>query len=186
MIELATSPLELDPLTRDYWGNYDAWATQQLAPLADNECYQPKFYKAPASSDELIFAGQYVTYGLRITPGSLIFGFYLPGLVPTFAPPSYVVQITDVALRHKFFDEPVPSFFLGNFKPTFLSNNVLDAAGRIGSFPSLLPAVHPVVGDGLFKVDIWDTLNGNTGPGGSSQRVELVIGVLEVVPKCLE
>jgi hypothetical protein len=184
MIELAVSPLILDPLTRDYWGHYDAWAIQQLAPLADDECYAPKFYKAPASADELIPAFGYVTYGLRITPGDLIFGFYLPALVATSAPPLFNVQITDAAMDHKFFDEPVPAFFLGNYKPTYLSTNPLATTGQVGSFPNLLSAVHPVVGDGLFLVEIWDTLGGTGGPGGSSQRVELVIGALEVVNKC--
>jgi len=184
MIELATSPLELDPLTRAYWGHYDSWAIQQLDPLADEACYKPKFYKAPASSDELIGAFAYVTYGLRITPGSLIFGFYLPALVATSQPQLFTVQIRDAAMDHSFWDEPVPSFFLGNYKPTYLSNNVLDTTGKIGSFSSLLPALHPVVGDGLFLVEIWDTLGGTSGPQGSSQRVELVIGVLEVPDKC--
>src|ERR1035441_9882530 len=92
---LAMSPLQLDPLSRDYWGHYDAWVTSQLAPLADNECYQPKFYKAPASSDEVVPAFGAVEYGLKFTPGGLIFGFYLPGLVATLAPPQFNVHIID-------------------------------------------------------------------------------------------
>ena len=54
MIEIPISPLELDPLTRSYWGQWDAYSIGQLAPLAKNQCYKPKFYKAPASQDELI------------------------------------------------------------------------------------------------------------------------------------
>ena len=174
---LAMSPLQLDALSRDYWGHYDAWGISQLAPLAENECYQPKFYKAPASADEVVPAYGAVEYGLKITPGGLIFGFYLPGLVATLAPPQFNVQIIDQSLRHKFWDEPIPSFFLGNFKPTSLSANPLLASGAIGSFPNLLNAPYPVVGDGLFMVQIWDT-------SGAQQRIELVFGVLEVTDQC--
>ena len=177
MIDLAMSPLQLDPLSRDYWGHYDAWIISQLAPLAENECYQPKFYKCPASQDEVIPAFGNATYGLKITTGSLIFGFYLPGLVSTLAPNEFNVQITDQSLRHKFWDEPIPSFFLANFNPTALSANLLLASGGIGSFPNLLNCPYPVVGDGLFMVEIWET-------SGVQQRIELVIGVLEVTNQC--
>ena len=181
MIEIPISPLELDPLTRSYWGQWDAYTIGQLAPLAKNQCYKPKFYKAPASGDELIGAYQYATYGLRIPTGDIIFGFYCPALVSSAAAPAYNLQITDSALDHKFWDEPIPSFFLGNYKPTYLTADPLQTAGLVGSFPSLLTCPHPVVGDGLFFVEIWDTTGGTSGPQGSAQRVELVIGVLEVM-----
>jgi hypothetical protein len=177
MTDLAISPLQLDALTRDYYGHYDAWVISQLAPLANQDCYQPKFYKAPASSDELMVAGGNAQYGLKITPGSLIYGFYLPGLISTLAPIPFSVQITDTTLRSKFFDEPVPSIFLANFKPTGLSTNPLLSNGAIFSFPSLLNAPWPVVGSGLFNVELWNT-------AGESQRIELIFGVLEVVQKC--
>jgi hypothetical protein len=177
MSTLAMSPMQLDGLTRDYWGHYDAWVISQLAPLAENQCYQPKFYKAPASVDEVIPALGMASYGLKITPGSLIYGFFLPGLVATTAPPLFSVQIIDQSLRHKFWDEPVQSIFLANFKPTALSANPLLATGGIGSFPNLLNCPYPVVGDGLFMVQIWET-------SGVQQRIELVIGVLEVTDLC--
>jgi hypothetical protein len=177
MSALAMSPLQLDGLTRDYWGHYDAWVISQLAPLAENQCYQPKFYKAPASVDEVIQPFGMASYGLKITPGSLIYGFFLPGLVATTAPPLFSVQIIDQSLRHKFWDEPVQSLFLANFKPTALSANPLLATGGIGSFPNLLNCPYPVVGDGLFMVQIWET-------SGVAQRIELVIGVLEVTDLC--
>jgi hypothetical protein len=176
MIDLAISPLELDPLTRPYYGFWDAYAIAQLAPLADEDCYQPKFYKAPASSDEIIAPGGYASYGLKITPGSLIYAFFLPALLATGAPPQFNVQIQDVSLKHYFWDQAVPSFFLGNFKPTYLSANPLDATGAAGSFPNLWPAVHPVTGSGVFLVELWVPPEAT-----EAQRVELVFGVLEVV-----
>jgi hypothetical protein len=183
-MNLQISPLSLDPLTRDTWGSYDAAAIRQLAPLADEMCYRPKLYKSPSSAGEIMAANAYVSHGLKITPGSLIYGFYLPaqlvgsvaGEGPTtlsaITPPQFNVQITDTSLRHKLFDEPVPSLFLANFKPTYYSAAFVLA----GSFPNLMCAPYPVVGSGLFMVEIWNT-------AGVQQRVELVIGTLEPVPE---
>lgn len=191
-MNLPISPLSLDPLTRDTWGAYDAAAIRQLAPLADEQCYRPKLYKSPASPAEVMPGNSYVSHGLKLTPGSLIYGFYLPaqltgstgGELPTglsaIAPPSFNVQITDTSLGHKLFDEPVPSLFLGNFKPTYYSA----VFALTGSFPNLLCAPYPVVGSGLFLVELWNTAGYLDAGGnfvGTSQRVELVIGVLEPV-----
>jgi len=180
MIELAISPLELDPLTRPYYGQRDAYAIAQLAPLAKRlDCYTIKFYKAPDSSDELIPAYGYVACGLHLTPRSLIFGIFLPALVSTSNPPAFNLQVTDTNLKHEFFSEPVPSIFLGNYKPTYLTDDALQVAGLVGSFPSLFDPPHPIVGDGVILFEFWDTTGGDSGPAGSAQRLELVIGVLE-------
>jgi hypothetical protein len=75
---LPISPLSLDTLTRDYYGSWDAYILAQLAPLADNECYQPKIYRAPSLSSEVVTANKYTSFGLKITPGAIVYGFYLP------------------------------------------------------------------------------------------------------------
>jgi hypothetical protein len=173
MKRVPVSPLSLNQLTRDYWGQYDPAIIAQLAGLASDDCYQIKFYKCPADNQELFAAYGFVTYGLRISPGSLIFGFYLPAVVnvgtPTASvPTSFTVQITDESLEHKFWDDPVSSVMLSNFKPTYQS----DATTNMGSFPNLLAAPHPVVGSGGFNVEIQET-------SGAPQRIQLVIGVLE-------
>jgi len=162
----AISPLSLNQLTRDLWGKFDGSVAHQLAALADDPCYLMKFYKAPSDDTELVAANGYVPYGLQITPGAIIFGFYLP---ITAVPPSFNAQITDVSLDHKWFDDPVSSVFLSNLKPTYQSNFVM----QVGSFPNLLTAPYPVVGSGLFMVEIWET-------SGVQQRIQLVFGVLEV------
>ena len=164
------SPLSLDQLTRDTWGAYDAAAIAQLAPLASDACYQPKFYKAPDPESELMAANDYLAFGLKITPGSLLVGFYLPADPVTLMPALFNLQITDTALGRKFWDAAVPSFFVGNYKAT-AADTLLP---RLGSFPHLLNAPYPVVGDGLFLVELWET-------SGAPQRVELVFGVLEAV-----
>jgi hypothetical protein len=168
------SPLSLNPLTRDLWGSFDAAMIAQLAPLAADPCYSMKFYKAPADNQELFPAYGYAAYGMKITPGSIIFGFYLPCVVDTDAPwesvpGAFTVQITDVDLEHKWFTEPLASIFLANFKPTYASL----VTSNMGSFPNLLTAPYPVTGHGMFKVDIQET-------SGVQQRIELVFGVLEV------
>lgn len=164
------SPLQLDGLTRDLWQFYDPLVIAQLAPLADDKCYQPKLYRAPDLASEVFAPGSYLPYGLRITPGSLIYGFYLPVVPGTTLPAAYNLQITDLALKHKFWSSQIPSLFVSNLKVTSFSPVRLQE----GVFPSFLPYVHPVVGDGLFKIEIWET-------SGVQQRIELVIGVLEVV-----
>ena len=188
-MNLPISPLSLDALTRDTWGSFDAAAIRQLAPLADDLCYRPKLYKSPDSPSEVMAANGYVSHGLKITPGSLIYGFYLPAevvlrpgegpaTVNSVTPPQFNVQITDASLGHKLFDEPVPSLFLANFKPTYY-NAVLPLAA---SFPNLLCAPYPVVGSGLFMVELWNTAVSILTGLPTSQRVELVIGTLEPMP----
>jgi hypothetical protein len=165
------SPLSLDGLTRDYYGAFDAAILAQLAPLCENPCYQPKIYRAPALSNELVAANAYASFGLKITPGAIIYGFYLPPSSPTSnLPGQFNVQIRDMSLKHDWWDQPIPSYFLGNNKPSYLSvgQNV------IGSFPNLLDAPYPIVGKGLLSVQLWET-------SGAQQRIELIFGVLEPV-----
>jgi hypothetical protein len=92
--------------------------------------------------------------------------------VTAVTPPQFNVQITDASLGHKLFDEPVPSMFLANYKPAYHNAVLL----LTGSFPNLLCSPYPVVGSGLFMVELWNT-------AGAQQRVELVIGTLEPLPE---
>ena len=96
------SPLSLDSLVRDVAGSYDAAILGQLAPLADSDCYQPKLYRAPALSNEVLPANGYASYGLKITPGAIIYGFYLPPKAGSFPlPGAFNVQIHDQSLKQK-------------------------------------------------------------------------------------
>lgn len=176
MSALAISPLSLDSLCRDLWGEFDAAAIQQLAPLAFDSCYQPKLIKAPDSLAEVLpaFPG-YVEAGIVLPPGSILYGFYLPSTLspsttPSIVDPTWSVQIIDAAIDHKLYDEPVPAAFLSNFKPTSFSA----FANQAGSFPHLLPGPYPIVGSGMFQFQFWNRQ-------ATSQRIELVVGVLEAV-----
>lgn len=169
------SPLSLDQLTRQIWGSYDPLVIAQLAPLSREKCYQPKFYKSPASQDELMTPGQYVQHGLKFTPGSLIFGTYLPAvpqLDGTFTPPRFNVQITDSSLEQEWFDEAIPSLFLSNSKAEYVDLNALNPS--MGAFPNLLSSPWPVVGSGIQIIEFWNDPE-------LAQRVQLIFGVLEVV-----
>lgn len=174
MTPFPISPFSLDTLTEPYCGSFDAAIIAQLAPLAENDCYQPKIYRAPALSDEVIGANCYASYGLKITPGSLIYCFYQPPSSQTSnLPQSFNVQIRDESLKHKWFDQPIPSYFLASCKPSYLS------AGQnvMGATPAFLIAPYPVVGNGLFTVEIWET-------SGAQQRIELIFGVLNPIGGC--
>ena len=164
------SPLSLDPLTRDTWGQSDAAAIAQIAMLAGDACYAPKFYKAPDLGSEVMAAYDYLAFGLKMTPGSLIIGLYLPADPVSLMPPLFNLQVTDTALGRKWWDAAIPSFFVGNYKAT-AADTLLP---RLGSFPNLLNCPYPVVGDGLFLVELWET-------SGGAQRIQVVFGVLEAV-----
>jgi hypothetical protein len=171
MSAFPVSPLSLDSQTRDYYGAFDAAIIAQLAPLAEHKCYQPKLYRAPSMANEFVPGNGYASYGLKITPGALICCFYLPPARAADIPGSWNVQIRDESLKHNWFDQPVPSYFLANCKPTFV--NATQAV--IGSAPNFLVAPYPVVGNGLFLVEFWEL------SGASHQRIELVFGVLEPI-----
>jgi hypothetical protein len=167
---MRVSPLSMAQFVRDTWGRYDPVVIAQLSELAGDRCYQQKFYKAPAVGQELMAARSNVRYGLKVAPGSLLYGVYLPCDPTTNAPLSFSLQITDQALKHKFWSEAIPSFFVANSLATSMAN----AVPQVGTFPSLFNSPWPVTGDGLFLIELWET-------SGSQQRIELVLGGLEVV-----
>jgi hypothetical protein len=117
-----------------------------------------------------VAVGGYASYGLKITPGALIYCFFCPPLQGQVLPGAFNVQIRDESLKSNWFDQPVPSYFLANCKPTFVNS----AQSETGSAPNLLVAPYPVVGNGLFLTEFWNTSN-------SVQRIELVFGVLEPI-----
>lgn len=153
--------LSLFPFYRETWGYFDPPAIAQLSPLAYDDCYEPKYYKAPDDNNEILAANGYLKYGLEITPGSLIWGIY--HIPPNgYDSPGFVFKVTDMSLGIEIWDSPTPDMFVGNIGPGF--------------FPWLMNAPYPVVGTGLFNVEFW---NNTTAP----IRINLVFGVCEV-PQC--
>ena len=163
-MNLPISILSLDQLTRDVWGSFDPAVIAQLSPLANEDCYQPKIYKAPSEAEELMVDKAYVAYGLKITPGSIICQIF-QDTSQTFA-----LQITDQTLKHEFFSEPIDSQFISNQHPVAFSASQAVYSNE----GNLLDAPHPVVGSGLFLVEIWNN-------SGSTERIQVVIGALEPI-----
>lgn len=151
--------LSLYPFWRDTWGSFDPIALAQISPLAYDDCYVPKFYKAPDDDQEIIPAGGYLKYGLEITPGSLIWGILHPPATGGFDAPGFVFKVTDMSLGIELWDIPSPDIFVSNNGPGF--------------FPWLLNSPYPVVGTGLFSVEFWNNSADNL-------RCNLVFGVCEV------
>lgn len=150
--------LSLYPFYRQTWGYFDPLAIAQLAPLAYDQCYEPKYVKAPDDDQEIIPAGGYLKFGMEILPGSLIWGIYHKPA--SFDVPGFVFKVTDMSLGVELWDVPCPDIFVSNNGP--------------GSFPWLLNSPYPVVGSGLFNVEFWNN-------SGAALRCNLVFGVCEVV-----
>jgi hypothetical protein len=149
------TPLQIDSFTRDLWNEFDALAIAQLAPLAFDDCYKPRIYVGLDSDAQSIAALGYSSFGLQITPGSLIYGFYMG--IPVFPSP-WNFQMTDMSLGRSLFSDPVSQIFLANLKGL--------------AYPWLLCAPYPVVGSGMFLVEVWSQL-------ATTQSVIPLIGVLE-------
>ena len=162
-------PLWLDPLIRATWGNYNPLVLSQLDPLAFEDCYKPKIYRVPSPQTEVFAPGQYVEFGLQVTPGDLLYGFLVPPDPVTGLPPQFVFQLEDLSTGHKFFDEPVPAVLISNYHPVVLDSRVVS----MSAFWNLLDSAYPVVGSGLFRATIQST-------AAAVQRIEVLIGALEV------
>ena len=97
-------------------------------------------------------------------------GVYLP---EPRNPPASGIQFPRSRTRRSIgngLDAAIPSFFVGNYKATVFDTLL----PRMGSFPDLFDSAYPVVGDGLFLVELWES-------SGAVQRIELLFGVLEAV-----
>ena len=157
------SPFSLHPTFRPYWGFFDAFADDQFLPALYDSCFVAKWYKAPETNREVIPAQGYIRSVLQITPGSLIEGFYhnftngVGGTSGLGGGDGYLLQITDLSLNHKLQSDPVPDYLLGNYN---------------GGMPNLLCAPYPVVGNGQFAFEFWNTTN-------ASLRCQMVVAVLE-------
>jgi len=149
------TPLQIDSFTRDIWNEFDALAIAQIAPLAYDDCYKPRVYVGLDSDAQAIAALGYSSFGLQITPGSLIYGFYMG--IPV-VPSPWNFQMTDMSLGRSLFSDPVSQLFLSNLKGL--------------AYPCLLCAPYPVVGSGMFLVEVWSQL-------AITQSVVPLIGVLE-------
>lgn len=154
---MSMTSLALYSCWRDYYGMYNAYIEPQFAPLESSKCHMPRLALAPDVQHMTIPASGKITYNFHLVPGSLIWGLWI---TPDAFNDNPAIQLTDVSMNHQFFQEPVSAQFLISRQATQL-------------FPSytLLPTPHPVVGDGLFTLEVWGT------PG---TLFYLTLGVAEV------
>ena len=171
--------LTLSPLYRDYWGEQMAVFTRRLDRFAHLGCYVPRFYHAPDSASQFVGVqpNDYRTYLLSLPIGSFIIGFLhttssaatgrspdsgIAASVPP-NPSGFSVQITDLSIDHKWFSHPCPEAW-------FINDNLLDPgvfppypentlSYTFPSFPRLLSQPYPVVGQGQFQVEFYNSLD---------------------------
>lgn len=148
------SPLHLNQYTREVSSEYDAYVLAQLEPALLSGCYDPKIYKSPDITQEVIPASGYVQHGLKVSPGALIIGFNFPSL---FQGTQIQIQITDTGLDHKWFSDPIPWILVSN--------------GRV-DMPCLMNAPYPIVEPGLLIVEFWNV-------SGEQFRTQLQLIALE-------
>jgi hypothetical protein len=157
------TPLQIDSYTRDLWNDWDALAIAQLAPVVNDPCYKPKIYVGLDSLSQTIPALGYVSYGMQITPGSLIYGFYMGATSQSFT-----IQVTDMSTGIPFWSSPISDGFLVNQKGNDQNNSDSPV------YPNLMSTPRPVVGSGVFLVEVWNQTSSNL-------VVVPLFGVLEVV-----
>lgn len=152
---MSLSTLALDSSWVDYYASWNSFVEPLLAPLEDSDCHAPRLALVPDISKQIVPASGKITYNFHLLPGSFIVGFWLlPGV-------DGALQITDVNLGHKFFQEPANTLLL----------QTPGVAGALYPSFTLLPTPHPIVGDGLFTAEFWGT------PGGRFYMVLLVAEV---------
>lgn len=153
---MALSTLSLFSEWRDYYGDWSALVEPYVAALELSKCHAPRVALIPDVQHQLIPASGKIEYNFHLVAGSLIWGILPP------ADSTDVIQLTDVNMGHAFFQDPVTASFLVTPGPQF------------GRFPSytLLPTPHPVVGEGLFTLEVWGT------PGDT---FFMLLGVGEVI-----
>jgi len=159
MMKLRVNPFEVLPLWSEHWGSWNARALAALDWLERVACLKGRYAVSPGREFQVIPQSGYSSANLRLVPGSVVWGMAFPSNGGGLS--NVAFQLTDLQLGHQFFQEP-------------LSLSSLTPTGRTeGWFESfvLFPCPHPVVGDGLFRVEFW-------GPAGTAAFV--VLGVAEV------
>lgn len=154
---MSRTSLALDSSWRDDYAMWNPLVEPQFAAIENSDCHAARLALVPDILNQVVPAGGKIEYNFHLVPGSIIWGLW-PGQMSNL---DMVIQITDVNLGHKFFQDPVTVRFL------------LTIGANAGRFPSytLLPTPHPVTGDGLFTLEVW---------GDPDDVAALILGVAEV------
>jgi hypothetical protein len=138
---------QLDSDYADYWGEPQPFQLETWKPIIQAGCYIPRWFQAPTNALQNMATGQYVDFSMQIPAGSFIMeiahSFQNGRVVSGGSTPStgtFTVQITDLAVNHQWFSNPVPDAFF--FK----------TQGRNGY---IIPKPYPVIMPGNIRVEFW-------------------------------
>lgn len=154
---MALSSLALDSSWVDFYGDWASAVEPFVKAIENSGCHAPRLALVPDIYNQVIPASGKIEYNFHLPPGSLIWGFWA-GQMSNL---ENQLQITDVALGYTLFQDPITAKFLVTY------------GSEVGRFPSymILPGPHPVVGDGLFTLEVW---------GDPGDVAALILGVAEV------
>jgi len=137
----------LDAAWRDYYGQWNPYVEALTGPLELSKCHACRIALAPSLDQITVPPTGKIEYMFHLVPGSLIWGLLTTDQFKTF-------QLTDVGVGHQLFQEPLqPS------TATLVENANL-GNGRFSPnlpFYFMFPTPWPVTGDGLFRLEAWDT-----------------------------
>lgn len=162
-------PLRLQSDFRELFGDPHSALDQEIEPILDAACYEPRVYHAPDNLTETtgVANRDYLEYMLVVPPGSFLLAFLhstagANSNVNGAPPPSstYVVQITDVGRNYRFFQRPVPeAFFLpGRTQPKQFGVFAGGLPYVATPCPRLLTKPYPIAPPGEFKIEFWNQL----------------------------
>lgn len=151
MIEILNP--QLDSNYADYWGEQFPFQLENWHPIINAGCYIPRWYQAPTNLLQGMVVGQYVDFSMQIPGGSFILailhsfqsgsGGGSGGGSPSTG--TFTVQITDLAVNHQWFSNPIPDAFF------------YKTSGRNGY---ILPKPYPVISPGNIRVEFWCRVTG--------------------------
>ena len=159
------TPIQLDTAWREYWNLWSPPAVAQIAPLADSRCYAPRIRMVPDVNQQIMPTAGKIEFDFTLEPGSLIWCLW----AGPSAQLDFTFQLTQVELDHPLFEEPSSTRSLPN------SVNAQSSGNTSPYNYAMLPTPWPVVGEGLFMVEIWGT---------AALRYFLMLGIAEV-SECL-
>jgi hypothetical protein len=143
---------QLDSNYADYWGEPFPFQLESWVPIYKAACYVPRWFQAPTNALQNMVAGQYVDFSLQIPDGSFVLAILHSfqsgsggsgGGTPSTG--TFTVQITDLAIDHQWFSNPVPGIFFNK------------TSGRNGY---ILPKPYPIISPGNLRFEFWCTASG--------------------------
>lgn len=129
------------PVIRDYFGVWSPPAIRNLEVLNNADCFRPAWYAAPKFSERIVPERGYRQAQLTLPVGGYIYAFaQAPGAYS--GSNVFQVMVTDLSLNRPLSNAPIES---------------TDLRGA----PYYLADLYPVLGNGNFRVEIWNPVEGS-------------------------